>query len=161
MSETLNSQLLTKMNHLNSTMKQLRQLKNSKLSLLDPNTGQGKVLSQLKNISSLSQKELVEYLDMKPQSVSEIIQKLERKKYIVRSKIDGDKRSYEISLTDEGKKATNRLSLEESSHFDILSIEQKQQLNISLDQLISTFEEENKKAKENFGVNIFGSSKKN
>jgi len=43
MKSDLNTQLLTKVNELSNTMKQLRQLKNSKLSMIDPNSGQGKV----------------------------------------------------------------------------------------------------------------------
>lgn len=44
-----------------------------------PNRGQGKILSILHQTPNISQKELVSQLDMRPQSASEMIKKLEKR----------------------------------------------------------------------------------
>lgn len=159
MTDDLNIELINKLNSLNNTMKQLRQIKSSRLAMIDPSSGQGKILSALKNETTISQRELLDQVGMKPQSGSEILLKLEKKKYINRTKSDKDKRVYNITLTSDGKKAVQRLSMSESEHLNILSKDQKDQLNKILDTLIFSFDQENETARANFGVNIFGEQK--
>ena len=65
--------------------------------------GQGQILSVLEQHEPIAQKELVAKLDMKPQSASEIIQKLEKKGLVKRWKSPEDKRAVIVSLTSEGK----------------------------------------------------------
>lgn len=160
MNNDIRLQIITKLNELANVRKQLSQLKNSKLSLIDPNSGQGKVLSILKDQPSLPQKDLVTQLAMKPQSASEIIKKLETKGFLKRQQSATDKRSWQVSLTATGQEAVSRLSLEEVTHIDALTQAQQQQLNYMLDELIDSFTAENKTAKDNFGANLFGKTKK-
>ena len=61
--------------------------------------GQGQILSALEQHQPIAQKELVAKLDMRPQSASEIIQKLEKKGLVTRWPSPDDKRAVIISLT--------------------------------------------------------------
>ncbi|GEK28761.1 MarR family winged helix-turn-helix transcriptional regulator [Furfurilactobacillus siliginis] len=158
MQNDMRLQIINKLNDLAHIRKQLQQLKSSKLALIDPNSGQGKVLAILKEQPAISQKELVTQLAMKPQSASEIIRKLEKKDYLTRQPDEKDKRSLTIQLTDAGQQAVTRLSLSEVDHIDALTQAQQQQLDYMLDQLIASFSEENTTAKQNFGTNLFGAA---
>ncbi|MDM5144493.1 hypothetical protein ICE98_01589 [Lactococcus lactis] len=63
----------------------------------------------------MTQKNLVAQLDMRPQSASEMIKKLEKKQFISRQKDAQDKRGFIISLTEKGrlfwKKVQNKQNL--------------------------------------------------
>lgn len=67
------------------------------------NYGQGKILAILVKQSPITQKELVEQLPMKPQSASELLQKLEKKALITREKSETDKRVSIVTLTEKGR----------------------------------------------------------
>lgn len=68
----------------------------------NPVRGQGRVLSILKMKPQISQKELSYLLDMRQQSLSELLQKLEKSGLITRAADSEDKRAVLISLTPEG-----------------------------------------------------------
>lgn len=67
-------------------------------------------------------------LDMKPQSASEIIKKLERKDYIKREKSEHDKRIYNITLTVKGRVNANKAGEFKPVIFECLTDEEKMQL---------------------------------
>ncbi|GAY71931.1 MarR family winged helix-turn-helix transcriptional regulator [Lentilactobacillus kosonis] len=157
----INSELTKKMNYLNNTLKQLRQFKISRLSLIDPNSGQGKVLTILKKDNSIPQNELVEKLDMKRQSASELIRKLEHKGLLSREKSAEDKRIFIVSLTEKGEEFAGRLGINEEDYMNALSDDDKQNLSRILDTLIRETDSQYEIAKDNFGVNLFGPKKQN
>ena len=72
----------------------------------DPHRGQGRILALLKMQPEISQKDLVFLLDMRPQSLGELLMKLERAGYITRTPSEADRRVMNIKLTDEGAKVT-------------------------------------------------------
>lgn len=156
---TQNTDLLAQLQQLNRTMKQLRQLKNSHLALIDANSGQGQVLALLTKAQRISQKNLVAQLKMQPQSASELIKKLEKKGYVQRTRSPEDGRAFDVSLTAAGTQAAQRLSGDEADHFDVLSGTDKEELARLLAKLNASFDEEYTTAKDNFGVNIFGAKK--
>ncbi|ADL04354.1 MarR family winged helix-turn-helix transcriptional regulator [Lacrimispora saccharolytica] len=108
----------------------------------DPRKGQGRILSILKMKPEISQKELSYLLEMRPQSLGELLAKLEKKGYISRTPSETDRRSMNIKLTKEGDEAT------ESSHqefsfdhvFDCLNDEEQLNLSNYLDRMIHTLE---------------------
>lgn len=67
--------------------------------------GQGRVLALLKNKPETTQRELQFVLDMRQQSLSELLAKLEEKGYVTRSKSPDDGRVTIVRLTDEGAAA--------------------------------------------------------
>jgi len=68
----------------------------------NPYRGQGRVLKLLKMQPEISQKDLLELLDMRPQSLGELLAKLESNGYITRSPSETDKRVMMVHLTEKG-----------------------------------------------------------
>ena len=69
----------------------------------DPRRGQGRLLAALKNMSGVNQRELAFILDIRPQSLGELLQKLEQGGYISRKPSEGDKRAMMVELTEKGR----------------------------------------------------------
>lgn len=70
---------------------------------MEPRQGQGRILSALKHMQTSTQKELGVLLGIRPQSLGELLQKLEANDYIRRYRSKTDKRSLIVELTDKGK----------------------------------------------------------
>jgi DNA-binding MarR family transcriptional regulator len=106
----------------------------------NPMRGQGRVLSILKLQPEISQKELGYLLDMRNQSLGELLAKLERSGYITRTASEEDRRTANIKLTPEGLKASSESNPQESGIdqlLDCLSEEEKVNLNDYLQRIIS------------------------
>lgn len=108
----------------------------------DPRRGQGRILSILKMQPEISQKELSYLLDMRPQSLGELLAKLEKKGYISRTPSETDRRIMNIKLTKEGDEATESSEQEFSfdTIFECLNDEEQKNLNDYLDRIIYTLE---------------------
>ncbi|MDF2935037.1 MAG: transcriptional regulator [Paenibacillaceae bacterium] len=111
----------------------------------DPHRGQGRILALLKIKPEISQKELSDILDMRSQSLGELLGKLEKNGYITRTPSEADRRVMEIRLTEAGKAA----SQEQDSHrqqwspeamFTALSEEEQANLGKYLSRIIATLE---------------------
>ena len=70
---------------------------------IDPRQGQGRILTALRRMNSVSQKELGYILDIRPQSLGELLQKLESNGYIQRRRSPTDKRALIVELTKKGE----------------------------------------------------------
>ena len=70
---------------------------------LDPQQGQGRILLALRRMNSITQKELGLMLDIRPQSLGELLQKLESNGYITRHRSPTDKRALVVELTEKGE----------------------------------------------------------
>ncbi|MBS4534038.1 MarR family transcriptional regulator [Clostridium sp. D2Q-14] len=64
----------------------------------NPHRGQGRVLSLLKIQPEITQKELTYLLDMRPQSLGELLARLEQNGYITCTTSEKDRRSIDIKL---------------------------------------------------------------
>ena len=101
---------------------------------LDPWQGQGRILSALRRMHSITQKELGFILDLRPQSLGELLQKLEANEYIIRYRSKEDKRALIVELTDKGENfQMQRPDYEEL--FVELSKEERKELQESLDKI--------------------------
>ena len=69
----------------------------------DPRRGQGRILAALKKMEGINQRELAFILDIRPQSLGEMLQKLEQNNFLTRKPAKDDKRSLIVELTDKGK----------------------------------------------------------
>jgi DNA-binding MarR family transcriptional regulator len=91
----------------------------------------------------ISQKELSYLLEMRPQSMGELLAKLEKKGYIDRTPSEADRRVLNIKLTKEGEEAVEE-STESDFSFDkvleCLNDDEQQNLGIYLDRIIETLE---------------------
>ena len=108
----------------------------------DPRRGQGRVLAILKMQPEISQKELSYLLDMRPQSLGELLSKLEKSGYITRTPSENDRRVMNIKLTEAGMNATETTEPEFSfdKMFECLSEEEQKNLSSYLDRIIETLE---------------------
>ncbi len=70
---------------------------------LDPWQGQGRILKALRRMHSITQKELGFILDLRPQSLGELLQKLEANGYIIRYHAKEDRRALIVELTEKGE----------------------------------------------------------
>ena len=93
---------------------------------------QGKILKILYNNGDMSQKEMQEKLDIQSGSMSELINKLENKKFIIRLKDNYDRRKVILHLTEEGRRDVERYRQEYQNqmthYFDILDQDEKETL---------------------------------
>lgn len=104
------------------------------------NRGQSQILAIIREHGTISQKALVSQLDMRPQSASEMIRKLEKKDYITREKSQEDRRVMNIHLTARGKIAAQQSDDFQPVILDVLSHEEKEQFDHILTKLINELE---------------------
>ena len=107
----------------------------------DTRRGQGRVLSLLKMQPEITQKELSYLLGMRPQSLGELLSKLEKKGFITRTPSEEDRRVMILRLTPEGEKAAENPENDSYDFFGILNSEEKEQFNEYLERLIENLEE--------------------
>lgn len=69
----------------------------------DPERGQGRILALLKKTGPLSQKDIAYLLGLRPQSLGELLRKLEEGGFITREPLADDKRGRLVSLTEKGQ----------------------------------------------------------
>ncbi|HTX72256.1 MAG TPA: MarR family transcriptional regulator [Rectinemataceae bacterium] len=110
----------------------------------DPHRGQGRILALLKLKQGISQRELSAILDIRSQSLGELLAKLERQGYISRTPSEADHRAMDISLTEAGMAAADQGA--EAPDFDglfgCLSAEEQAAFGGYLDRLIRNWEEQ-------------------
>ncbi|MBR1828833.1 MAG: MarR family transcriptional regulator [Atopobiaceae bacterium] len=109
----------------------------------DPTRGQGRVLALLAVKPKTTQRELSYLLDMRQQSLSELLAKLEEKGYITREKSEEDGRVTVVELTEEGRAAAP--SPEDMSQrpdgLECLDDEERTELETLVDKVTSSLEE--------------------
>lgn len=102
------------------------------------------VLMALSETGTITQRELTERLGIQPGSASEVISKLENAKLIARAPSKADRRTADISLTDEGReRAAEAKSQRVQRHiemFSILSEDEKIQLLALLERVNADWE---------------------
>lgn len=108
----------------------------------DTSRGQGRVLTILKMKPEISQKDLLYLLDMRPQSLGEILSKLEKSGYITRTPLETDRRVMNIKLSKEGMEVVSIAEQEFSFDklFECLGEEEQKNLSGYLRRIIETLE---------------------
>lgn len=110
------------------------------------NPAQLGLLALLVEVQEASQKELVQSLDIRPSSLSELLKKLEGKGYIERRQDPDDKRNMIVSLTEAGEIAAKEMAKGHDAFSDrmfaALSEEEKAQLNNLLEKLIDAWRDD-------------------
>ncbi|MFP8644268.1 MarR family winged helix-turn-helix transcriptional regulator [Priestia aryabhattai] len=106
--------------------------------------GQGRILKLLKLQPKTTQKELSYLLDMRPQSIGELLSKLERKGYIVRTPSEKDRRVLSVELTESGLEAIEATEEQNNSSgiFNVLSEEEQDTLSHLMQKLNTYLDEE-------------------
>lgn len=106
----------------------------------DPSRGQGRILAALKLQDGIATKDLAFILGMRVASLNEHLVKLETAGLISREQSDEDRRVVLISLTEDGRDI-EQLQPEVPSAFEVLSEDQRTQLDEILDRMIDHLEE--------------------
>lgn len=97
--------------------------------------GQNSILKILAGCDTMPQSELVKQLDMRPQSASEMLKKLEKRGLITRCQSETDKRVIDLRITEQGKQMYEQSEDFTPIALGILSDEEKQQFANILDKL--------------------------
>lgn len=105
----------------------------------NPHRGQGRVLALLKMQPEITQRELTYLLDMRPQSLGELLNKLEKSGYITREPSAEDRRVMVVRLTDSGREVSEE---QEENIFASLTEEEQQQFHDILTKLSKAMEEQ-------------------
>ena len=115
---------------------------------IDPRHGQGRILTAVSQKDYVTQKELGVILNMRPQALGELVQKLEANGYISRRKSLRDKRSLVVELTEKGEEFIRNRPYYEALFSDMSDREREnlrrllQKVGVKLEELIITFENE-------------------
>lgn len=107
--------------------------------------GRGRMLGVLNDNGAMSQSQLASILDIRPQSLSELLVKAEADGFISREQSEDDRRTTIVSITDEGRarvSAFREKHRKEAADFLApLSAEEKSTLSELLGRIISAREE--------------------
>ncbi|HUX51159.1 MAG TPA: MarR family transcriptional regulator, partial [Spirochaetia bacterium] len=107
-----------------------------------PHQGQGRILALLRIKPEISQKELSTILDIRSQSLGELLAKLERQGFITRTPSTEDRRVMDIRLTEAGKAASDALEEIEDTDSFLSCLTQEEQATLAdyLERMIGKLE---------------------
>lgn len=101
--------------------------------------GQERVLTMVSMKEGINQKDLAFLLGIRPQTLGEMLQKLEERGMVERKKSEADGRVIEVTLTDKGRERAaeiaERRAVAATDIFAVLTEEEKEQLGAILDKL--------------------------
>lgn len=104
-------------------------------------SGQLRILSILSDRSPITQRQLMDILDVRSGSLSEILGKMEAEGYIIRTPNEQDKRGVDVTLTPMGLEAAGQMHVNRESSvqdfFSCLNEEEKEQLSHILEKLLA------------------------
>lgn len=110
--------------------------------------GQGKILSILRRENGIGQKELAERLQIRPASLSELLDKMQKSGWIQRQVNERDRRKINVFLTDSGQIVSEQMMEARrdmaNGVFGVLNQEEQTQLETLLSKLISELEDSGK-----------------
>ena len=114
------------------------------------NPGQGRVLGILAERGNMSQQELLEILNVRPSSLSELLGKLEGAGCVTRVRGEDDRRSVTVSITEAGRELvrshTCRRESAAQALFASLTEEEREELTRLLSKLAGAWEKEEPQA---------------
>jgi len=106
---------------------------------------QGKLLSILGKRGTISQSELLEILDVRSSSLSELLSKLERKGLVTRERNEADRRSFNVTATDAATELINerkqRMCDTGQELFDCLDDNEQETLRELLAKLVTSLKD--------------------
>lgn len=108
--------------------------------------GQGRLMGMIARQGEINQKDLLDLLDIRPSSLSEMLGKLEAEGYILRQKDEADKRSVIISITESGRHIVSQTMQARREYVDHLfaplSVEEQEHMIALLEKLAETWDEQ-------------------
>ncbi len=82
---------------------------------------EGRLLFALSQKESMTTSELIEMLDIRPSSMSELLSGLEERELIVRTQSEGDRRVNTVSLSEKAKEIRSRFAEERKARMEAFS----------------------------------------
>lgn len=142
------SDLSQEMFHLIQTMRRMSLVKMK--SQHGIHHGQGHVLGMLMKHNDVAQKELAQWLNIRPASLTDLLEKLERDQLIVRSRDQNDRRVVRVSITEKGQQIV-RQNIQvrreiEATMFGSLSGSEIQTMTAILQKMSQSLQQQIKKA---------------
>ena len=131
------AETLIEMHHLMHRYHMIQHSKN--IGDFDPRRGQGRILAALKKMNSTNQRELAFILDIRQQSLGELLQKLELNGYIKRKQSEDDKRAMIVEITDKGREL-KFYKPDYSNLFDNFNERERKTLKKYLERIIDNLE---------------------
>lgn len=129
-------ELIKKFVNLNSLLDQFQKRKQRDFTHITyRGRGQNSILKILADGNTIPQSELVKQLDMRPQSASEMLKKLEKRGLITRHQSKTDKRVIDLTITEQGKQMYKQSEDFTPIALSALTDEEKQQFANILDKL--------------------------
>jgi len=129
----------------------LRDISHTMRFLYEGRGSQKRVLIVLSEAGTITQRELTQQLGIQSGSASEVIAKLEQTGLVVRSPSETDRRTTNISLTEEGARqartALEQRKLRHEEMFSVLTGEEKEQLLYLLEKVNGDWEERYQEAR--------------
>lgn len=114
--------------------------------------GQNRLLIQLQEKGTLTQRELGDITGLRSATLSEQLENMEKAGYVIRTRNRQDRRNIDVSLTasgqDAAEKARQNRARRAKTLFSILNQEEKAQLHLLLNRLLSYWEESASKQEE-------------
>lgn len=105
---------------------------------------QKRILIFLLELGTITQQKLTEYLGIKPGSASEVLAKLEKNNLIVRTENTADRRTTDITLTEQGRIMAEQAAMQRKTRhqdmFSCLSAEEKTTLLALLEKINASWE---------------------
>lgn len=107
--------------------------------------GYGRILSHLKNGRELTQSELAEELEIRPQSLTRILSEMETEGMIIRTRDKDDRRILRVAMSEKGKKDFALMQKHRAKRaetiFGCLDEKEKKELMTLLDKVITSYNE--------------------
>ena len=107
--------------------------------------GHGKILHALEQEDCMTQRQLAERLEIRPQSLTDALLRLEQEGWIVRARSERDRREQTVSITPSGRARSEELRAlrEQAAHKLMagLSDSEKEQLGTLLSKIIESYKE--------------------
>lgn len=145
LSENINGKLIINLREISHTMRSLYEGKGS----------QRRVLMLLRKAGTITQRELTARLGIQSGSASEVIAKLENTGLVTRALSETDRRTADISLTEEGgRQADAAMEQRQQRHeemFSVLTEEEKAQLLSLLEKINADWENRYQRSREQYG----------
>ncbi len=112
---------------------------------INKNHEKGKILVILKTKGKITQRELLNFTNIRSASLSELLSKMEKAGLIMRERDEKDHRNYLISITEKGRQAEKELemNLDEKAvlHLSCLTDAEQDQLEIILEKLFENWKQ--------------------
>ena len=123
----------------------LRDLSHAMRGLYEGRGSQKRILIVLSETDTITQRELTQRLGIQPGSASEVIAKLENAGLVVRTESEADRRTVDITLTEEGRRQAEEAKSQRTGRhqemFSVLSDEEKGQLLALLEKINADWRE--------------------